>query len=126
MAEFDPITINSGTLPRQPSRLREWREYQQDEKYAIDGGTQRNRISTPSNPLGFKYNAEMIFERLTSSDYRAIDAFFMAGSGVNYHNPASGKFGTLTFSGLPFPEEDAEYEQGGSNLANYKVRIRQF
>lgn len=126
MAEFNPITINSGTLARQPSRLREWREYQQDEKYAIDGGTQRNRIATPSNPLGFKYNVEMIFERLTSTDYRAIDAMFMSGSGVNYHNPNSGKFGTLTFSGLPFPEEDGEYEQGGSNLATYKVRIRQF
>lgn len=123
---LQPITINSGTLARQPSRLKEWREYIQTDKTAIDGAMQRNRISTPSNPLGFKYNVEMTFEKLNSTDYRAIDALFTAGSGVNYYNPESGKFGILSFSGLPFPDEMGEYARGSSNLADYKVKIRQF
>lgn len=126
MPELQPITINSGTLARQPSRLREWREYKESTKEAVDGAIQRNRISTPANPLGFKYNVEMTFENLNSSDYQAIDALFVSGSGVNYHNPSSGKFGTLTFSGLPFPDEAGEYSPGASNLATYKVRIREF
>lgn len=123
---ISPITINSGTLARQPSRLKEWREYIQTDKMAIDGAVQRNRISTPSNPLGFKYNVEMVFEKLNSTDYRAIDALFTAGSGVNYYNPSSGKFGILSFSGLPFPDEMSEYSRGDSLLADYKVKIRQF
>lgn len=121
-----PITINSGNLARQPSALREWREYQQTDQYAVDGAVQRNRIKTPGNPLGFKYNVEMLFQNLNSTDYQAIDALFVSGSGVNYHNPDSGKFGTLTFSGLPFPDEDDAYTPGGSHQTNYKVRIRQF
>lgn len=123
---IQPITINSGTLARQPSILREWREYQQSDQYAIDGAVQRNRIRTPANPQGFKYNVEMTFQNLNSSDYQAIDALFVSGSGVNYHNPSSGKFGTLTFSGLPFPDEDEPYTPGESLLSTYKVRIRQF
>lgn len=126
MPELDPITINSGELARMPSRLREWREYQESSQQAIDGGMQRNRVITPGNPNGFKYNVEMTFENLNSSDYQAIDALFVSGSGVNYHNPSSGKFGTLTFSGLPFPDEAGEYSPGASNLATYKVRIREF
>lgn len=123
---LQPITINSGTLARQPSRLKEWREYIQTDKYAIDGAVQRNRISTPSNPLGFKYNVEMVFDKLDSADYQAIDALFTSGSGVNYYNPSSGKFGVLSFSGLPYPDEMGEYSRGDSNLADYKVKIRQF
>lgn len=87
---------------------------------------QRNRIRTASNPLGFKYNVEMLFKNVKSTDYQALDALFVSGSGVNYHNPSSGKFGTLTFSGLPFPDEDDPYSPGESLLTNYKVRIRQF
>lgn len=123
---LNPITINSGTLARQPSKLREWREYQQSEKYSIGGAVQRNRISTGGNPSGFKYNVEMTFENLNSTDYQAIDALFTAGSGVNYYNPSSGKFGTLSFSGLPFPDESDEYSPGESLQADYRVRIRQF
>lgn len=126
MAELDPITINSGTLPRQPSRLREWREYQQTDKYAIDGAIQRNRVRTPGNPNGFKCNVEMTFENLDSVDYQTIDNLFVSGSGVNYNNPASGKFGTLTFSGLPMTDESDEYSRGSSLQVDYKVRIRQF
>lgn len=126
MAELDPIQINSADLPIQPSKLREWREYQQSDKMAIDGSMQRNRVITPANPNGFKYNVEMIFENLSSTNYQAVDALFVAGSGVNYSNTSSGKFGTLTFSGLPFTDETDEYSRGASNLATYKVRIREF
>lgn len=120
-----PITINSGTLARQPSRLKEWREYIQTDKTAIDGAMQRNRISTPSNPRGFKYNIEMLFENLNVTDFQAIDALFTAGSGVNYYNPSS-KYGVLSFSGLPYPDEGGEYSRGDSLLTTYKVKIRQF
>ena len=95
-----PITVNSGTLPRQPSKLREWREYIQTDKTAIDGAIQRNRIRTAQNPLGFKFNAEMIFENITITEFGQLDAYFTAGSGVNYYNPSS-KYGVLSFSGLP-------------------------
>jgi len=120
-----PITVNSGTLPRQPSKLREWREYIQTDKFAIDGAIQRNRIRTPANPLGFKYNVEMIFENINVTDFGALDAYFTAGSGVNYYNPSS-KYGVLSFSGLPFPDESDDYGPGDSLLTTYKVKIRQF
>ena len=120
-----PITVNSGTLPRQPSKLREWREYIQTDKFAIDGAMQRNRIRTPANPLGFKYNVEMTFENIDITDFGALDAYFTAGSGVNYYNPSS-KYGVLSFSGLPFPDETDDYSPGDSLLTTYKVKIRQF
>lgn len=120
-----PITVNSGTLARQPSKLREYREYIQTDKQAIDGAVQRNRIRTPSNPLGFKYNVEMIFENINVGDFQSLDVLFAAGSGVNYYNPSS-KFGVLSFSGLPYPDETDDYGPGESLLTNYKVKIRQF
>lgn len=120
-----PITVNSGTLPRQPSKLREWREYIQTDKFAIDGAVQRNRIKTPSNPQGFKYNVEMIFENITVADFGQLDGYFSPGSGVNYYNPSS-KYGTLSFSGLPYPDETDDYAPGDSLLTTYKVKIRQF
>ena len=122
---LSPITINSGTLPRQPSRLKEWREYIQTDKFAIDGAVQRNRIRTPGNPLGFKYNIEMIFENINVSDFGTLDAYFTAGSGVNYYNPSS-KYGVLSFSGLPYPDEGDDYSSGDSLQTTYKVKIRQF
>jgi len=122
---IQPITINSGTLPRQPSRLKEWREYIQTDKFAIDGAVQRNRIRTPANPLGFKYNIEMIFENINVTDFGLLDAYFTAGSGVNYYNPSS-KYGVLSFSGLPYPDEGDDYSRGDSLLTTYKVKIRQF
>lgn len=122
---ISPITVNSGTLPLQPSKLREWREYIQTDKFAIDGAVQRNRIRTASNPLGFKFNVEMIFENITVSDFQIIDALFTSGSGVNYANPSS-KYGTLVFSGLPYPDEGDDYSPGDSLLTTYKVKIRQF
>lgn len=119
------ITINSGVLPLEPSGLKEWREYIQIEKYAIDGAIQRNRIRTPGNPDGFKYNVEMIFGNITSANFTTLANLFTSGSGVNYYNNLS-KYGTLTFSGLPFPEEADEYLPGGSLITTYKVKIRQF
>lgn len=120
-----PILINSGTLPRMPSKLREYREYQQTENMAIDGAIQRNRIRTPSNPQGFKMNVEMIWEHLAIGDFQLLDQYFMPGSGVNYANPSS-KYGVLVFSGLPYPDESDDYEPGDSLFTTYKVRIRQF
>ena len=125
MPELSPITINSGTLPRQPSGLKEYREYIQTDRFAIDGAVQRNRVRTPSNPYGFKYNVEMTFEDINVSDFQSLDAFFTAGSGVNYYNPAS-KYGVLSFSGLPYPDESDDYSRGSSLLTTYKVKIRQF
>ena len=120
-----PITVNSGTLPRQPSKLKEWREYIQTDKYAIDGSVQRNRVRTPGNPQGFKWNAEMIFENISVTEFGVLDAYFTAGSGVNYYNPSS-KYGVLSFSGLPFPDETDDYAPGDSLFTTYKVKIRQF
>lgn len=120
-----PVTVNSGTLPRQPSKLKEWREYIQTDKFAIDGAVQRNRIRTAQNPLGFKYNVEMIFENISVDEFRLFDAFFTSGSGVNYANPSS-KYGTLVFSGLPYPDESDDYAPGDSLFTTYKVKIRQF
>lgn len=119
------ITINSGTLAIQPSKLREWREYIQTDKFAIDGAVQRNRIKTPANPNGYKFNVEMVFENVTATNFSQLDALFVSGSGVNYYNDMS-KFGTLTFSGLPYPDETDDYTSGASLLTNYKVKIRQF
>lgn len=121
----EAITVNSGTLPRQPSKLREWREYIQTDKTALDGAIQRNRIRTAQNPLGFKYNTEMIFENITAGEFGLLDAYFTAGSGVNYYNPSS-KYGVLSFSGLPYPDETDDYAPGDSLLTTYKVKIRQF
>lgn len=121
-----PITINSGTLPRQPSRLHEYREYFQAERTAIDGGIQRDRVRTPANPNGYKYVVDMTFEDLDSTDWQAIDRLFVSGSGVRYYNPSSGRFGTLSFSGLPFPDEGGDYAAGDSLQSPYRVKIRQF
>lgn len=125
-----PITVNSGVndsglLVPQPTRLREWREWIQTDKTAIDGGMQRNRISSPGNPNGYKYIIEMDFLDLTTSQFSTIASKFVSGSGVVYHNPQS-KYGDLTFSGLPFVDENAEYAPGESLLSGLKVRIRQF
>ena len=122
---LSPIQVNNADLPIQPSNLREWREYIQTEQTAIDGAIQRNRVRTPHNPNGFKYNVEMTFERISSTIFSQIDALFVSGSGVVYNNPTS-KYGSLTFSGLPYPEEGDDYEAGDSLLSDYKVTIRQF
>lgn len=122
---LNPIQVNGSDLPLQPSALREFREYQQTDQMAVDGATQRNRISTPSNPDGYKYVAELSFQNVTATSFAALDALFVSGSGINYRNPGS-KFGVLTFSGLPYPDEASEYGPGESLLSDYKVRVRQY
>lgn len=122
--EFDPITINSGIVNPQPSRVREYQLRQDSEEEALDGSIQRNTITSPTNPTGRKYVAELAFEKLNISQFQAVHNLFTTGSGVYYRNPNS-KFGILTFSGLPFVDDQADYEPGASFLSDYKVRIRQ-
>lgn len=126
MAELSAIAINGSDLPIQPSLLIEWREYQQKDHMAIDGSMQRDRIRTAQNTVGYKYNVRMTFRQVTSANWQALDALFVSGSGIAYNNPQSGKFGTLTFSGLPTVEDATQYSPGSSLLADYIVTIREF
>lgn len=119
-----PITIN-GQLIKQPTTLKEYKEQSQTEQYAIDNGVQRNRVFTPGNPTGAKAWAEMMWDKILPADYQQLYTFFSTGSGVYYSNPSSGKFGTLTFSGLPFIEDPDPYVAGESMLSTFKVRIRE-
>lgn len=118
-----PISINTNSGIKQPSSVREYREYQQTDKTAIDGRMQRNRISTGNNREGFKYVAELAWDWLTVADFRVIDNYVRTGSGILYGNSLS-KYGVLTFSGLPFPDE-GEYKPGADSIASFTVRIRQ-
>ena len=117
------IQINGSDLPKQPSELHEWTEYQQTDKFAIDDSMQRNRVITPSNDRGLKYMAEMSWDKVNASEFAAINNLFVTGSGVLYSNPDS-KYGNLTYSGLPFIDE-GRYERGESKLSSLTVRIRQ-
>lgn len=121
---LSPIQINNNALPVQPTRLREYKIYQQTDAEAIDGTMQRNRISTANNPQGYKNVTEMTFDKITSADYSYLNNLFVSGSGVYYYNPASKGGTALAFSGLPFPEE-GEYVPGESLLSDYTVRIRE-
>jgi len=118
-----PISINTFSGIKQPSRVREYKEYQWNEKTAIDGQMQRNVVSTPNNRQGFKYVVELEWEFLASSDWRTLNNYFQLGSGIYYGNAVS-KYGVLTFSGLPFPDE-GEYYPGADAISRYQVRIRQ-
>lgn len=119
---LSPITINGQTI-LQPSTLREYKEATQSEQYAIDGAAQRNRVKTTGNPNGEKAWAEMTWDKIPPSDFLTLYNSFRTGSGICYQNPSS-KYGTLTFSGLPFMEE-GEYVSGESRLTTFKVRIRE-
>lgn len=112
---LSPITINGASI-RQPSRVREYKEHIQSEKTSVDGSMQRNR-------LGFKYVAELTWDRLPVADFGSLESKFTTGSGIYYRNPSS-KYGVLAYSGLPFTDE-SEYERGESLLSTYKVRIRE-
>ncbi len=121
---LSPITINGASLPKQPTLLRDYREWKQTENEALDGGMQRNRIATAANPVGYKYVAEMSWDKLDPSSFNTLMGLFVTGSGVLYSNPSS-KYGALTYSGLPFVEEPDPYQPGESLNATFKVRIRQ-
>lgn len=118
-----PLTINSGAI-LQPSKLKEYKQYTQTEKVSIDDTMQRNRIATTNNPQGFKYIAELEWENVAVTDFTVLSNLFTSGSGVYYNNPGS-KYGTLSFSGLPFPDDNSEYAPGESLVTSFKVRIRQ-
>lgn len=119
-----PISINTNSGIKQPSSVREYREYQQTDKTAIDGRMQRNRVATSNNREGFKYVAELAWEWITVADFTTLDNYFRTGSGVVYGNALSKYGGVLTFSGLPFPDE-GEYYPGDSAVSRFTVRIRQ-
>lgn len=119
---LSPITINGQTI-LQPTKLHEYKTFQESEKEAIDGAMQRNRVATPNNPVGYKFVAELEWQDLPVANFQTLNSLLTTGSGVYYNNPAS-KYGTLTFSGLPFPSE-GEYLVGESLLTSFKVRIRQ-
>lgn len=121
---FSPILINSVALSPQPSVVKEYKERNDQETIAMDQTMQRNTMTSPSNPTGRKFNAELTFNQLTLGQFATIDAFFTTGSGVLYTNPNS-KYGNLTYSGLPFIDDQADYQPGESGLSDYKVRIRQ-
>lgn len=122
--ETDPITINSGIINPQPSRVREYKVRNDNEKEALDQTLQRNTIVSPTNPTGRKYAAELYFEKLTIAQFQAVDGQFTTGSGIYYRNPNS-KFGILAFSGLPYVDDENDYQPGTSFMSDYKVRIRQ-
>lgn len=120
------VKLNGNDLPKEPSEVTDRRIYQQSEKEAIDGAMQRNRISTSSNPNGFKYESLLLWANLDPTSFAALDTYFMTGSGVAYTNTLS-KYnnGTLTYSGLPFVEEEGKYITGDGRWADFAVRIRQ-
>ena len=119
---LSPITINGGSI-LQPSKLREYKEFQETDMQAADGALQRNRVKTSANPNGYKFVAELEWADVPTGDFATLNTFFTTGSGVYYNNPAS-KYGVLTFSGMPYPEE-GEYKPGESLLTTYKVKLRQ-
>ncbi len=120
---LSPITINSSAI-LQPTNVKEYKTFSQSEKTAIDDTMQRNRVTSPNNPQGFKYSVELEWEHLPVSDFANLNNLFTSGSGVYYSNPGS-KYGTLSFSGLPFPDDNSGYSPGESLLSSFKVRIRQ-
>jgi hypothetical protein len=122
---LSPITINNQNIP-QPTKLREFKIHIQNDNVAIDGSSQRNRITTPANPRGFKYAINMQWATLTTAEYAVLDNLLgTTGSGVLYKNPSSGKYGVLTFSGLPTVIDESDYVSGESQLSAYEVRIRE-
>lgn len=111
------ITINNTTTIIGPSSLIERTVQIQSEQEAIDGSLQRNRI-------GQKREVVMIWANLQPNDFLTLNNLFTTGSGIYYSNNGS-KYGTLSFSGLPFVENEGQYTPGTSYLADYQVRIRE-
>lgn len=121
---FSPILINGSAPIVQPTKVQEYKERNDFEGIALDQTMQRNTVTSPTNPTGRKYNAELTFAQLNLSQFAQIDNLFTTGSGILYTNPNS-KYGNLTYSGLPFVDDNYEYQPGESGLSDYKVRIRQ-
>lgn len=121
---LSPIQINHSDISPQPTNLKEYSIQIQTEQEAIDGAIQRNKVRSVGNPNGQKFVAELSWTYLSPAQYQTLNNQFITGSGIFYNNPAS-KYGTLTFSGLPFIESEGEYVPGESLLTDYKVRIRE-
>ena len=120
---LSPIQLGNVT-PKQPTRVREYRINIQTENQALDGAIQRNRFTSTSNPVGYKYAADLTWEDLGITDFNTILGIVSSGSGIVYSNPSS-KYGSLTFSGLPFVQEPDAYLAGDSLLTTLKVTVRQ-
>jgi hypothetical protein len=121
---LSPIEINHSAISPQPTSLREYSIQIQTDQESIDGSIQRNKVRSTNNPDGQKFAAELTWDLIQPSDYQTLNNQFVTGSGIYYHNPAS-KYGTLSFSGMPFIEDESEYVRGESLLSSYKVRIRE-
>lgn len=111
------VAINGSDLSPQPSNLNERKISKQTDQEAIDGSLQRNKV-------GEKYEAILTWRNIDPSAFQSINNLFTTGSGVYYSNPLS-KFGSLTFSGLPYVNDDSDYVPGSSLLSDYQVRIRE-
>lgn len=111
------VAINHSDLSPQPSQLIERKIQIQTDQVAIDGSLQRNRI-------GEKKESVLTWKNILASDFQTINNNFTTGSGVYYNNPTS-KYGTFTFSGMPYIEQESEYVPGSSLLTDYTVRIRE-
>lgn len=120
---LSPITINGQTI-KQPTTARDYRIKIQTENTSLDGTTQRNRVISANNPVGYKYAADLEWQDIGGADYTTLLGLFQSGSGVVYNNPAT-KYGALTYSGLPYDDDPDPYIAGDSLLSTYKVTIRQ-
>lgn len=120
---LSPITIANQTI-KQPTTARDYRVNIQTENTALDGGMQRNRIISLANPVGYKYAVDLQWDDLGVSDFQTILGLVSSGSGVLYSNPSS-KYGSLTYSGLPFVNEPNPYIPGDSLLTTLQLTIRQ-
>ena len=120
---ISPLLLNN-ILVKQPTTLRDYRINIQTENYALDGGLQRNRVISAANPVGYKYAVDMEWDDLNVSDFQTLLGIVSSGSGIVYSNPAT-KYGSLTYSGLPFVTEPNSYIAGDSLLSTLQVTIRQ-
>src|ERR1700722_9790104 len=120
---LQPILINNILIP-QPTLLRDYRINIQTENTALDGGTQRNRVVSGGNPVGYKYAVDLEWDNQGTSDFTTLLGIFSSGSGLVYSNPAT-KYGPLTYSGLPYVTEPDPYQAGDSLLTTLQVTIRQ-
>lgn len=121
---LSPISINGNSSIKQPTTAADYRINIQTENTSLDGSTQRNRVISANNPVGYKYAVDLYWEDIGVGDYQTLLGIFTSGSGLTYSNPSS-KYGALTYSGLPYPDDNAPYIPGESLLSNLKVTIRQ-
>ena len=120
---LSPILLNN-VLVKQPTTARDYRINIQTENTSLDGSMQRNRVISSNNPIGYKYAVDLQWNDLSVSDFQTILSIITLGSGITYSNPNS-KYGSLTYSGLPFVTEPNPYQAGDSLLSTLQLSIRQ-